>query len=146
MAFHSDCKYVLFVKAGHVCGDNIDLVDGRPTGSVRVSFGYMSTFEDCQRFLTFVAECFVEKPITVNDRKFQKLRAATAACEEVNDCLPTIKVNNGEINKVNEKKQVPKDLPKTQGSELTVSNSLAGAYVLTNIYIYPIKSCGAYEV
>lgn len=145
-AFCSYCKHVLFVKAGHVCGDNIDLVDGQPTGSVRVSFGYMSTFEDCQRFLNFVAECFVEKPVTVDDKRVQKLRAATAAREEVNNHLPTIKINNGEIRKVNEEKHVPKDAPKTQGSEQTVSKREGGAYVLTNIYIYPIKSCGAYEV
>lgn len=145
MAFRSYCKHVLFVKAGHVCGDNIDLVDGRPTGSVRVSFGYMSTFEDCQRFLNFVAECFVEKPVTVDDGRLEKLRA-TAAREEVNDRLSTIKVSNGEANKVNEEKQMPKDTSKTQGSQQTVSNSQGGACVLTNIYIYPIKSCGAYEV
>lgn len=149
------CQYFLGItneqmkknlQAGHVCGDNVDLVDGRPTGSVRVSFGYMSTFEDCQRLLNFVTECFVEKPVTVDDGRLQKLRAATAAREEVNDRLPTIKVSNGEINKVNKEKQVPKDTSKTQGSEQTVSNSQGGAYVLTNIYIYPIKSCGAYEV
>ena len=33
-------------QAGHVCGDSVDLVDSRPTGSVRVSFGYMSTVQD----------------------------------------------------------------------------------------------------
>ncbi|KAK1904931.1 Molybdenum cofactor sulfurase [Dissostichus eleginoides] len=81
------------LQAGHVCGDSIDLVEGQPTGSVRVSFGYMSTFEDCQKFLNFVSECFVEKPVTV-------------------------------------------DQTQTPG----------GAYTLTNIYIYPIKSCGAFEV
>ena len=42
-----------------MCGDSIDLVEGYPTGSVRVSFGYMSTFEDAQRFLNFVEQCFV---------------------------------------------------------------------------------------
>lgn len=47
-------------QAGHVCGDSIDLVDGYPTGSVRISFGYMSTFEDAQRFLNFIAQCFVD--------------------------------------------------------------------------------------
>ncbi|XP_056465404.1 molybdenum cofactor sulfurase isoform X2 [Gadus chalcogrammus] len=54
------------LKAGHVCGDSIDLVDGKPTGSVRVSFGYMSTFDDCQTFLSFVVDCFVEKPPRVD--------------------------------------------------------------------------------
>jgi molybdenum cofactor sulfurtransferase len=28
--------------AGHVCGDNVDLIDGKPTGSIRISFGYFS--------------------------------------------------------------------------------------------------------
>ncbi|CAH1241418.1 MOCOS [Branchiostoma lanceolatum] len=48
-------------QAGHVCGDDKDLISGQPTGSVRISFGYMSTFEDAQFFLDFVQECFVEK-------------------------------------------------------------------------------------
>lgn len=132
------------IKAGHVCGDNIDLVDGRPTGSVRVSFGYMSTFEDCQRFLNFVAECFVEKPVTVDQERLEKLKAATASCQEKNED-PPIKITNGEIHKVNEEEQ------RSEGTSLREtdqweSNSHAGDYILTNIYIYPIKSCGAYEV
>ena len=43
-----------------MCGDDMDLVDGQPTGSVRVSFGYMSTLQDAQNCLTFIAECFLE--------------------------------------------------------------------------------------
>ena len=35
-------------------------MDGYPTGSVRISFGYMSTFEDAQRFLNFIEQCFVD--------------------------------------------------------------------------------------
>uniref|UniRef100_A0A8C2X997 Molybdenum cofactor sulfurase n=1 Tax=Cyclopterus lumpus TaxID=8103 RepID=A0A8C2X997_CYCLU len=104
------------LQAGHVCGDNIDLVDGQPTGSVRVSFGYMSTFEDCQKFLNFVAECFVEKPVTVDRVRLEKLAGATAACEGSSE-EPPIDITPG-----------------------------GTAYTLTNIYIYPIKSCGAYEV
>ena len=46
-------------KAGHVCGDQMDIINGRPTGSVRVSFGYMSTFEDAWMFLNFLRECFL---------------------------------------------------------------------------------------
>uniref|UniRef100_A0A674MDZ3 Molybdenum cofactor sulfurase n=1 Tax=Takifugu rubripes TaxID=31033 RepID=A0A674MDZ3_TAKRU len=112
------CQYFLGItdqqmkrNAGHVCGDSIDLVNGQPTGSVRVSFGYMSTFEDCQKFLNFVLECFVEKPVTLNHVKLEKLRTATAAC------YTSLKGH-------------------AQGS----------AYTLTNIYIYPIKSCAAFEV
>ncbi len=52
------------VKAGHVCGDNMDIINGKPTGSVRVSFGYMSTFMDAQKFLQFLDECFLVKTLT----------------------------------------------------------------------------------
>ncbi|XP_015421045.1 PREDICTED: molybdenum cofactor sulfurase [Myotis davidii] len=44
------------LQAGHVCGDDVDLVDGQPTGSVRISFGYMSTLEDAQAFLKFIID------------------------------------------------------------------------------------------
>lgn len=29
-------------EAGHACWDDMDLINGRPTGAVRVSFGYAS--------------------------------------------------------------------------------------------------------
>lgn len=35
-------------QAGHVCWDDNDIIHGKPTGAVRVSFGYMSTFEDAK--------------------------------------------------------------------------------------------------
>ena len=58
-----DCSTIpilpLTVQAGHVCGDSVDIVDGRPTGSVRISFGYSSTKGDAERFIKFIKECFV---------------------------------------------------------------------------------------
>jgi molybdenum cofactor sulfurtransferase len=47
-------------RAGHVCGDSVDMVDGRPTGSVRASFGYMSTRGDVARLLAVLEQHFVE--------------------------------------------------------------------------------------
>ncbi|XP_061601718.1 molybdenum cofactor sulfurase isoform X1 [Cololabis saira] len=129
-------------QAGHVCGDSVDLVDGQPTGSVRVSFGYMSTFEDCQKFLNFVVECFVEKPATVDHVKLQKLRTAEAASEGSNT-RPSSDIVNGEIHKTIEEK-VTHESPPTSGPRDSDGN--AEAYALTNIYIYPIKSCAAFEV
>ncbi|XP_077469060.1 molybdenum cofactor sulfurase isoform X1 [Stigmatopora argus] len=121
------------LEAGHVCGDTIDMVDGQPTGSVRVSFGYMSTFDDCQKFLSFVAECFVKKPVTINHARLERLKAASASNEETT-------VNIKEVTcKVEEKKVMQK------GFEL-LCVSHEGPRTLTNIYIYPIKSCGAFEV
>lgn len=37
-----------WVQAGHVCWDDNDIIHGKPTGAIRVSFGYMSTFEDAK--------------------------------------------------------------------------------------------------
>nr|XP_061817723.1 molybdenum cofactor sulfurase-like isoform X1 [Nerophis lumbriciformis] len=126
------------LQAGHVCGDTLDLVDGQPTGSVRVSFGYMSTFDDCQKFLSFVAECFVEKPVTVDQARLESLKAAKAPKEETT-------VNITEVTrKDQEKEQITES--SRRGFKLVCPGSHHGAYTLTNIYVYPIKSCGAFEV
>ncbi|KAK2824000.1 hypothetical protein Q5P01_021175 [Channa striata] len=131
------------LQAGHVCGDSIDLVDGQPTGSVRVSFGYMSTFEDCQKFLNFVAECFVERPVTVDLVRLEQLKTGTAAAQASNGAPPVV-ITSGETYKV-EKKDEQK-VASVKGFGHRDSNSHGEAYMLTNIYIYPIKSCGAFEV
>ncbi|EAT36178.1 AAEL011729-PA [Aedes aegypti] len=49
--------------AGHVCGDANDLIDGQPTGSVRVSFGYMTRKEDIDCLLEMVEKCYIRKTI-----------------------------------------------------------------------------------
>ncbi|XP_068582110.1 molybdenum cofactor sulfurase isoform X1 [Cebidichthys violaceus] len=131
------------LQAGHVCGDSIDLVDGQPTGSVRVSFGYMSTFEDCQKFLNFVAECFVEKPVAVNQVRLQELITATAASGVLHEEPPINITDGGAVRADDRAKPTEASL---RGFGHRDSNSHWEAYTLTNIYIYPIKSCGAYEV
>lgn len=42
-----------------MCWDDQDLIDGRPTGAVRISFGYMSTVEDARAVIRFVRDYFV---------------------------------------------------------------------------------------
>lgn len=44
----------LLRQAGHVCWDDYDIIHGKPTGAVRVSFGYMSTFEDAKVFAAII--------------------------------------------------------------------------------------------
>lgn len=130
-------------KAGHVCGDRVDTVDGQPTGSVRVSFGYMSTFEDCEKFLRFVAECFVEKPVTVDQVRLQKLISASAA-SQCSPEDPPINITNGGTLGAEERAEPTDASPRRSGQR--ESKTQWEAYTLTNIYIYPIKSCGAFEV
>lgn len=49
-------------EVGHVCWDDHDVLHGKPTGAIRVSFGYMSTFEDAMKFLDFIRASFVSLP------------------------------------------------------------------------------------
>jgi molybdenum cofactor sulfurtransferase len=45
---------------GKVCGDDIDVVDGKNTGVVRISFGACSTVEEVCTFMDFIREFYVE--------------------------------------------------------------------------------------
>lgn len=45
-------------RAGHVCGDEVGVVDGLPTGAVRASFGPYSTREDAKALVAFVRDTF----------------------------------------------------------------------------------------
>lgn len=38
------------------------MIDGYPTGSVRISFGYSSTEDDANKLFDMVLNCFVSKP------------------------------------------------------------------------------------
>lgn len=110
-------------------------MDGQPTGSVRVSFGYMSTFEDCQKFLNFVAECFVEKPATADPVRLHELRAGGA------EPSPSEERLDGRNHEAAETKSTGG--PREGQGHLKVPGD---AVTLTNIYVYPVKSCAAMEV
>jgi molybdenum cofactor sulfurtransferase len=53
------------LKQGHVCWDDNDLVNGKPTGAVRISFGFSSSFRDAYRWLSFIQAHFIEATTTV---------------------------------------------------------------------------------
>uniref|UniRef100_A0A8C7VM45 Molybdenum cofactor sulfurase n=1 Tax=Oncorhynchus mykiss TaxID=8022 RepID=A0A8C7VM45_ONCMY len=135
------------LQAGHVCGDDVDLVNGRPTGSVRVSFGYMSTFRDCQNFLNFIVDCFVEKPVEVDQVKLERLKSNTSS-RGSSQCLLTV-LTNGEPKHIDNREHASTDpvVNECGGKAITKEAKSQGkAQYLTNIYIYPIKSCAAFEV
>lgn len=50
-------------SAGHRCGGENDVLNGKPTGMIRVSLGAMSTLKDVTSFLTFIDEFFVDHTI-----------------------------------------------------------------------------------
>lgn len=53
----------------HKCGDHIDLIDSKPTGCIRVSFGYCTTQSDLDYFLDFLSDSFLEttEPYALNE-------------------------------------------------------------------------------
>ncbi|NXY40253.1 MOCOS sulfurase, partial [Ceuthmochares aereus] len=152
------------LQAGHVCGDNIDLVNGHPTGSVRISFGYMSSFEDAQAFLKFIIATRFSKSDNENPIQSSVTKLMT---ESVPDDLPSfsnadklspiphILDRELEDNLSARKKAVNWRPPEARAesiraavSETAVPTCRRGSkpITITNIYLYPIKSCSAFEV
>ncbi|KAG2679697.1 hypothetical protein I3760_11G063500 [Carya illinoinensis] len=105
------------IEAGHVCWDDYDVVNGKPAGAVRVSFGYMSTYEDAKmayllwmwllKFIDFVRTSFVSLPNQIGRYHLRE--------------RPSSFLNEG-----------PRKL-------------LAGGVFLKSITIYPIKSCAGFS-
>ncbi|XP_041970861.1 molybdenum cofactor sulfurase [Aricia agestis] len=115
-------------KSGHKCGDEIDLVKGQPTGAIRVSFGYYNTFEDVDKVVAMITNCFVKtKPVTP---KRQLISI------EGNLKLPTGKLlKTSNINIMIDK--TVDSVPRYDEQEFEIT--------LMEIAIFPIKSCGAFK-
>jgi molybdenum cofactor sulfurtransferase len=125
-------------NAGHVCGDQHDLVDGCPTGSVRVSFGYMSTKKDADQLLEMIDNCFVSKPA------IRRIPQRYSVWRE--------KYQNYFVTKDNRPINIDakKSLECNNNSSLSVRdhfiNNRNSEGVLQQIVLYPIKSCGGFTV
>lgn len=78
-------------EAGHVCWDRHDLVEGKPTGSVRLSFGYCSVLKDVEKFCQFVKSNFVEQeppkstPTTIE--KIHRFKVGKLVIYPIKSCL-----------------------------------------------------------
>jgi hypothetical protein len=91
--------YLIPAQAGHTCGDSMDVIDGRPMGSVRISFGFSSTLEDCHTFLGFVKECFVDVS-TDDDVQLNRVSSTTetlcydACSRSVESAVPVVRASH----------------------------------------------------
>ncbi|XP_011769622.2 molybdenum cofactor sulfurase isoform X1 [Macaca nemestrina] len=157
-------------QAGHVCGDNMDLIDGQPTGSVRISFGYMSTLDDVQAFLRFIIDTRLHSSgdWPVSQTHADTREAGAPSAESQADVIPAVMgrhsllpqedaltgsgVWNNSSTTVNAVPVAPPvcDVARTHQipSEKAagVLQGALGPLVVTNLYLYPIKSCAAFEV
>ena len=50
-------------ESGHVCGDDVDIIAGQPTGAVRASFGKDSLWEDLDELVSFLERIFVKQKL-----------------------------------------------------------------------------------
>ncbi|KAL7543531.1 hypothetical protein ACHAXR_012843 [Thalassiosira sp. AJA248-18] len=48
-------------SSGHVCGDRRGIVNGKPTGAIRASFGKDSSYEDMDALATFIGKVFISQ-------------------------------------------------------------------------------------
>ncbi|NXT76085.1 MOCOS sulfurase, partial [Zapornia atra] len=147
------------LQAGHVCGDDIDLVDGRPTGSIRISFGYMSSFEDAQTFLKFIMTTRLSKLDTeIPFQSSVKKLTAESVSEDhppfnsADKLSPIPRISDRELGNNSTLNWQPLEAEaesiRAAVSETAVPTCRRGdkPITVTNIYLYPIKSCSAFEV
>ncbi|KAG8242558.1 hypothetical protein J6590_062456 [Homalodisca vitripennis] len=107
-----DSEYLRFYsEAGHVCGDYIDVVNGMPTGSVRASVGYYTRKCDIDMLYFAIRDYLHSLP------------------PPVLPLIPNV-VNNVPMNVDGQVDQLPMDL-----------YLMTPTMRLTEIYVYPIKSC-----
>ncbi|KAL1465074.1 hypothetical protein WDU94_004669 [Cyamophila willieti] len=116
----SDDKVKYHFYQGHVCGDDKDIIEGKPTGSVRISYGYASNWDDVKYFLSFIKQYF----------------APQATLISTTDTFPT-SINHKMICQVD-------TLNLQQEREAIIEET--GTAKLEKIFLYPVKSCGFYEV
>jgi molybdenum cofactor sulfurtransferase len=50
-----------YLTSNHVCGDHIDIINDKPTGAIRASFGKDSIWEDLDSLVTFLENNFVNE-------------------------------------------------------------------------------------
>jgi molybdenum cofactor sulfurtransferase len=82
-------------SAGFRCGSENDILNGKPTGVIRVSLGAMSTPSDVERFVDFVKEFFVEhtlpsstppSPLLIEDDRSSRLHVESLTVYPIKSC------------------------------------------------------------
>ncbi|KAG5317402.1 MOCO1 sulfurase, partial [Pseudoatta argentina] len=145
-------------EAGYTCGGIADLINGKPTGAVRISFGYMSTIEDVQTILLMITKCFIDKPCIRKFPEWWKDHKMGILKNHIykNFCNTNIdysvsciiknekNVNHFQNNFHNENKNLDHNI--RNFINFNKINTQINKCILQRLFIYPIKSCGAYEI
>uniref|UniRef100_A0A453SY96 MOSC domain-containing protein n=1 Tax=Aegilops tauschii subsp. strangulata TaxID=200361 RepID=A0A453SY96_AEGTS len=89
---HSDL--VSNFEAGHVCWDDNDVIKGKPTGAVRISFGYISTYQDAEEFLKFLQSSFVSKPIASSNGHTLSMNTLNLVDNQSQQVVPDVRLKS----------------------------------------------------
>ncbi|VAI80119.1 unnamed protein product [Triticum turgidum subsp. durum] len=89
---HSDL--VSNFEAGHVCWDDNDVIKGKPTGAVRISFGYISTYQDAEEFLKFLQSSFVSKPIASSNGHALSMNTLNLVDNQSQQVVPDVRLKS----------------------------------------------------
>lgn len=151
----SDQEILQNYDSGYKCGGTTDLVDGKPLGAVRISFGYMSTINDVETVLKMLKNCFVmgkellKIPSWWSDFKLKLL--SKYQFTETQKLNVNFLCNGSKGEKIkdfvdetfleNKKYQISRD-----DCNIIKSGKQTEQVRLSRIFIYPIKSCGRFEI
>ncbi|XP_049869892.1 molybdenum cofactor sulfurase [Pectinophora gossypiella] len=119
-------------KAGHKCGDDFDLINGKPTGAIRASFSYYNTFDDVDQLMLMICRCFVPKKFKRPKRQMTNYKAPV---------VKETKRNNSE-----EKIKMFYEPQGYKTVDIPDSLPITDKIVLNEMAIFPIKSCGAFKI
>ncbi|XP_017885614.1 molybdenum cofactor sulfurase 1 [Ceratina calcarata] len=138
-------------EAGYVCGGAADLINGRPTGAIRISFGYMSTIKDVQTLLLMIKQSFVDgSPIYKIPDWWLSHKTLLHAKYYHNDANVKSITSNNEQEITNKLQTVKESLMHLINEnpffKLTKNTTVKKKCILEQLYIYPIKSCAAYKI
>ena len=92
---------------GHSCDEPIDLIDGKPTGAIRVSFYETNSFEEIDTFINLIRENYLD----LAERNNIKKQKSTENLDNLN-----------------------------------ISTNYNNIIEISQLVIYPIKSCGGVDV
>ena len=140
--------------SGYTCGGMNDLVNGRPSGAIRASFGYMSTKDDVDAILSMLRKCFVTgKEVIKYPSWWSEFKHKIQIKYNASQVSSGFSHENCKIDAIDTKSNDPQNrvqevfqIQNYVENNNNILHKNGTRYKLARICLFPIKSCGAYEV
>lgn len=121
---------------GHTCSDNKDLIDGKPTGAIRISFGNYSTRKDIDKFITFVSNHYrvvLNESYTSQSNNIPRI--ISIYIYPIKGALP-FRVNNWPITKTGLKHDREFIIYDSKNKSVTLKSNVKLSYIKPEIDLY----------